>query len=49
MDKKVCIRPLHTSNVCDLFFGGIFSHSYLLKGVHFVTLAHRAKAFQSDA
>ena len=40
-DNKVCITPLHTSKVCNIFFGGVFSHTYLLKGVHFGTLAER--------
>ena len=35
----MCITPLYTSKVCNLFFGGIFSHTYLLKGVHFGTWA----------
>ena len=38
-DNKVCIRLLHTLKVCNLFFGGIFSHTYLLKSVHFGTWA----------
>ena len=38
----MCIRSLHTLKVCNLFFGGIFSHTYLLKGVHIGTWADSA-------
>jgi len=39
MNDQVCIMTLHTSKVCNLFFGGIFPYAYLLKGVHFGTWA----------
>ena len=46
-DNKVSIRLMHTSKVCNLFFGGFSSHTYLLKGVHFGTWAQKLtlKAF----
>ena len=34
-DDEVCNMSFHTSKVCHLFSGRIFSFAYLLMGVHF--------------